>query len=124
MKERRDGSRNHALEQHPPVVSVTIPVPGIAPEHFFKDGKLRPGGIMKKIKETLREHGEKGDEERQLVNWSHIAEKVKSGEMSGKFKVTSGAIIIFLAGSGFEFGLRDGKDIKHLLALVHKRRRR
>lgn len=124
MKERRDGAYDHISERHVPVVSVTIPVPGITPEHFFKDGKLKPGGIMKKIKATLREHGEKGDEERQLVNWTHIAEKVKNGEMSGKFKVTSGAIVIFLAGAGFEFGLRDGKDIKHLLALVHKGRRR
>lgn len=52
--------------------------------------------------------------EKKVRLFGRIRRALESGDIQGIYTVTAGMLTIFVAAAGFEFGIRHGKDIRHL----------
>lgn len=115
MKERRTRDFSEGVV---PVGSITVDVPGLSEEHFDHEGNIVHQAMRKKFEEVLHRTGKDGD--RQLADWHWLKDKIHNDERSAVFVVKASAVVIFVAGAGFEFGVRHAKDFRNVLKLVRK----
>ena len=109
-------------EDHPigdssaPVVQVDVSIPGLRPEIHGSDGKISRLSNLSNLAKQAREIFSEKPWYRPLLS------DVRQGKKSAIFVTALGGITIFVAAAaGFEFGVRHGKDLKHLPRILKRR---
>src|SRR5688572_6610916 len=102
MRERKEPGHGEMGEDILPVGRIVLPVSGILGDHVSEEGEIIHDGTLAKVVRNLDDTGKGARHARPLADWHGIYDKLKKGEMSGVFEVTAGAIIVTIAGAGFE----------------------
>lgn len=99
-------------------VQVNIDVPGVRPTLRRENGQLQVTSNLEKPE--VAEQLSKEVHEKKPWFVTSLKEAVLRGERSGIWIPVVGGVSVFVAAAGFEFGIRHGKDIKELYALLSK----
>lgn len=96
-----------------PVASEEIIIPGLHPDAGNPDSKtFHPSNLDDLMPDVAQALGKR--------EWfGKLAQDVLDNKKSAVFVTLVGGIVIFAAaGVGYEFGLRKGKDIRHLIEKI------
>ncbi|HEU0168126.1 MAG TPA: hypothetical protein VFS62_10140 [Chloroflexota bacterium] len=101
-----------------PISQFSVPVDDLLPEVRTSKAVERPDNLEQVLPNLEKEIAARP--------WlQHFLEDVRRGDKQAIFKLAVGSIVITAAaGAGYELGVAHGRDLKHLLDLLAKRRRK
>ncbi|MBI2051416.1 hypothetical protein HYT33_01505 [Candidatus Roizmanbacteria bacterium] len=121
---RHERENSYSQEADAPVGSVHVPF-GLQPRDFDSKGDFMNPEKEREFAAMLADEKSADKKTKKIAQWfSEFGKDVEAGKRKGWMVPTVGGVTIFVAAVGFEFGLRKGKDVRHLIKLANNIRER